>query len=90
MERQFHWSSRQFTYLNLLWTRESGWNPYAYNSHSGAYGIPQALPGDKMAAAGTDWRTSARTQILWGLTYIKERYGSPYLAWQHECADGWY
>jgi hypothetical protein len=86
----YHWTSWQFHYLNLLWMRESGWNRFAYNHSSGAYGIPQAVPGDKMAAAGPDWRTSARTQILWGMGYIQSRYGNPWNAWQHEMRYGWY
>jgi hypothetical protein len=86
----FGWSQRQFPYLNWLWDRESGWNVYAENPYSGAYGIPQALPGSKMATAGPDWRTSARTQIRWGLRYIRGTYGSPRRAWEHEVAYGWY
>ncbi len=86
----YHWTSWQFHYLNLLWMRESGWNRFAYNHSSGAYGIPQAVPGDKMASAGPDWRTSARTQIIWGMGYIKSRYGDPWNAWQHELRYGWY
>jgi hypothetical protein len=86
----FGWSQRQFPYLNWLWDRESGWNVHAENPYSGAYGIPQALPGSKMATAGPDWRTSARTQIRWGLRYIRGTYGSPLRAWEHEVADGWY
>ena len=86
----YHWTSWQFHYLNLLWMRESGWNRFAYNHSSGAYGIPQAVPGDKMAAAGPDWRTSARTQIIWGMGYIQSRYGNPQNAWQHELRYGWY
>lgn len=86
----FGWSQRQFPYLNWLWNAESGWNVYAQNPYSGAYGIPQALPGAKMATAGPDWRTSARTQIRWGLRYIRGTYGSPRLAWDHEVAYGWY
>jgi hypothetical protein len=85
-----HWTSWQFHYLNLLWMRESGWKRFAYNHSSGAYGIPQAVPGDKMAAAGPDWRTSARTQIIWGMGYIRSRYGDPWNAWQHELRYGWY
>jgi hypothetical protein len=80
----------QFSCLNALWTRESGWNPYATNPGSGAYGIPQALPGSKMASAGPDWRTNPATQIRWGLSYIDSQYGSPCGAWAHEQADGWY
>ena len=86
----YHWTSWQFHYLNLLWMRESGWNRFACNHSSGAYGIPQAVPGDKMAAAGPNWRTSARTQIIWGMGYIKSRYGDPWNAWQHELDYGWY
>jgi hypothetical protein len=87
---QFGWSSDQFSCLNSLWTEESGWNVSAENPSSGAYGIPQALPGSKMASAGPDWQTDAATQILWGLGYIQSTYGSPCAAWSHEEADGWY
>ncbi len=76
------WSvSGQFSCLNQLWINESNWKVYATNSSSGAYGIPQSLPGDKMAAAGSDWRTNPATQIEWGLDYIKSRYGTPCAAW---------
>jgi hypothetical protein len=87
---RFRWSKRQFRYLDPLWARESSWNVHAENPYSGAYGIPQAVPGSKMAAAGRHWRSSARTQILWGLRYIKGQYGSPAAAWAHELATGWY
>jgi len=91
MMHRFGWRPRyQFRYLNWLWERESSWNVYATNPYSGAYGIPQAVPGGKMASAGRNWRTSARTQIRWGLGYIKSRYGSPANAWAHECDYGWY
>jgi hypothetical protein len=90
MLSSFGWSHSQFQFLNDLWERESGWNPRAENPYSGAYGIPQAVPGAKMATAGANWQTSATTQIRWGLGYIKGRYGSPYEAWQHELASGWY
>jgi hypothetical protein len=91
MQRRFGWRPRyQFRYLNRLWDRESSWNIYASNPYSGAYGIPQAVPGSKMATAGRRWRTSAAVQIRWGLRYIKARYGSPRGAWDHEIADGWY
>ncbi len=86
----YGWSSSQFSCLVSLWNVESGWNVTATNPSSGAYGIPQALPGDKMASAGADWQTSAATQIRWGLGYIKSVYGSPCGAWGHEQADGWY
>jgi hypothetical protein len=85
----FGWSSSQFACLDPLWARESGWSVTAENP-SGAYGIPQALPGSKMASAGADWQTSAATQIEWGLGYIKGIYGSPCAAWDHEQATGWY
>jgi hypothetical protein len=86
----FGWSSSQFSCLDQLWERESGWNATADNTSSGAYGIPQALPGSKMASAGPDWETSATTQIKWGLGYIKGLYGSPCGAWAHEESSGWY
>ena len=63
--------------LDKLWTKESGWNPKAHNNSSGAYGIPQAVPGSKMATVGDDWETSAATQIKWGLGYIEGRYDDP-------------
>ena len=75
--------------LDKLFNRESGWRTNARNS-SGAYGIPQALPGSKMASAGANWATDARTQIAWGLDYIKSRYGSPCGAWAHSQSSGWY
>jgi hypothetical protein len=90
MLSQFGWSSSQFSCLQPLWAEESGWNIYASNPSSGAYGIPQALPGSKMASAGPDWQSNAATQIRWGLTYIQGTYGSPCAAWSHEQADGWY
>ncbi|YAL82713.1 transglycosylase SLT domain-containing protein [Dermacoccaceae bacterium W4C1] len=80
----------QFSCLNSLWMKESGWNPSASNPSSGAYGIPQSLPGSKMASAGADWRTNPATQISWGLSYIKSRYGSPCSAWAHSQAVNWY
>jgi hypothetical protein len=80
----------QFACLEPLWARESGWNPYAENPSSGAYGIPQALPGSKMASAGPDWATNPDTQVRWGVSYVDAIYGSPCAAWEHEEADGWY
>jgi hypothetical protein len=85
----YGWSSSEFGCLDELWSRESGWNPTAANP-SGAYGIPQALPGSKMASAGADWQTNPATQIRWGLGYIKDLYGSPCGAWNHELATGSY
>jgi septal ring factor EnvC (AmiA/AmiB activator) len=86
----YGWDSGQMQCLIWLWTRESGWRLDAYNTSSGAYGIPQSLPADKMAAAGPDWQTNADTQINWGLAYIKSAYGSPCAAWAHETAHSWY
>jgi hypothetical protein len=80
---QFGFSSDQFGCLDSLWTRESGWNPAASNASSGAFGIPQSLPGSKMASAGADWATNPATQIKWGLGYIKGKYKSPCGAWGH-------
>jgi hypothetical protein len=91
MLRKKGWSpDYQFPYLDKLWERESGWNVHAENPYSGAYGIPQAVPGSKMASAGPNWQNSAKTQIRWGLDYIRGRYNSPRRAWLHEEADGWY
>ena len=86
----YGWSDADFQALVKLWNKESRWNPYASNSSSGAYGIPQALPASKMATYGTDYRTNYKTQIEWGLSYIKSRYGTPSAAWNHSCTKGWY
>jgi hypothetical protein len=80
------------TYFGCLldiWNRESGWEYDAENA-SGAYGIPQALPGSKMASAGADWETDPATQIRWGLGYIKDVYGNPCNAWAFEESNGYY
>lgn len=87
---QFGFSSDQFGCLESLWNKESGWNPRADNPTSSAYGIPQALPGSKMASAGSDWEYNPETQIRWGLGYIQARYGSPCSAWGHSQARNWY
>jgi hypothetical protein len=79
----------QFGCLNNIWTRESGWRYNAQNA-SGAYGIPQALPGSKMASSGADWQTNPATQINWGLGYIKSTYGTPCQAWTFWQANGYY
>lgn len=84
------WGEDQFACLSALWQKESRWNASAANASSGAYGIPQALPGSKMASAGADWRTNAATQITWGLGYIQGRYGTPCDAWSHSQAKNWY
>jgi hypothetical protein len=80
----------QFPCLNKLWNKESNWRHTASNPSSGAYGIPQALPGSKMGSAGSDWRSNPATQIKWGLGYIEGRYGSPCKAWSHSQSVGWY
>ncbi|MBC7519381.1 MAG: transglycosylase SLT domain-containing protein [Microbacteriaceae bacterium] len=84
------WGDDQFNCLVALWNRESGWNAFAHNGGSGAYGIPQALPGTKMATAGPDWATNPATQITWGLGYISGRYGTPCGAWASSQSKGWY
>jgi phage-related protein len=86
----FGWPRSQLAPLISLWNQESGWRWNALNPSSGAYGIPQSLPADKMASAGSDWRTNPATQIRWGLQYIHDRYGSPGGAWAHEVANNWY
>lgn len=87
---QFGFDGSQFTCLDSLYMRESGWNIHATNPTSGAYGIPQSLPASKMATAGSDWQNNAETQIRWGLQYIRSSYGTPCGAWAHETAFGWY
>ncbi|MGV8969677.1 MAG: lytic transglycosylase domain-containing protein [Microbacteriaceae bacterium] len=84
------WGDDEYSCLVSLWSKESGWNVYAHNKRSGAYGIPQALPGAKMASAGADWETSAYTQIIWGLGYIEGRYERPCGAWASSQQRGWY
>ncbi len=87
---RYGWGEDQFSCLMSLWNKESSWNYQAYNDSSGATGIPQALPGDKMATAGSDWQTNAATQIAWGLGYIEAAYGTPCSAWGHSQATDWY
>ncbi|WP_307074987.1 lytic transglycosylase domain-containing protein [Arthrobacter pascens] len=86
----FDWGQDQFQCLAQLWTKESNWLTTATNPYSGAYGIAQALPPGKYATAGSDWLTSYRTQVNWGLSYIADRYGSPCAAWSHSVATNWY
>ena len=90
MASTYGWGDDQFQCLVSLWDRESGWNYQSYNASSGATGIPQALPGSKMASAGSDWATNAATQIRWGLSYIAGSYGTPCAAWAHSESSGWY
>lgn len=87
---QYNWGEEEFVCLDKLWTRESQWRFDADNPSSSAYGIPQALPGAKMAAAGADWETNPATQIAWGLGYIDDIYGSPCGAWGHSESHNWY
>ena len=87
---QFGVAADQWQYLDALWQRESGWNHLAENASSGAYGIPQSLPGSKMADVAPDWRTNPETQITWGLAYIAARYRNPQGAWEHSQRVGWY
>ncbi|WP_461248275.1 aggregation-promoting factor C-terminal-like domain-containing protein, partial [Treponema sp. R6D11] len=81
------WNDTQFNALVKLWNKESSWNPNAHNKSSGAHGIPQALPGNKM---GAGWQTDYKVQINWGISYIKSRYGNPVNAWNHSKKYGWY
>jgi uncharacterized protein YabE (DUF348 family) len=83
------WDGNQFSCLVSLWNKESGWRTDAANP-SGAYGIPQSLPGSKMASVGADWQTNPATQITWGLNYIAGVYGTPCAAWGHSQATNWY
>jgi hypothetical protein len=80
----------QMPCLDHMWTKESNWNPKSTNKSSGAYGIPQALPADKLAAYGADWQTNPVPQIKWGLAYIKNRYSTPCGAWTFWQAHNWY
>ncbi|MDT0327931.1 aggregation-promoting factor C-terminal-like domain-containing protein [Nocardiopsis lambiniae] len=85
------WPASEFSdCLEPLWEKESNWNHTAQNPSSGAYGIPQSLPGNKMASHGSDWQTNPATQISWGIDYIKGRYGTPCGAWSHSQSVGWY
>ncbi len=84
------WTEAQFNCLDELWNRESGWDPHNENGGSGAYGIPQSLPGRKMAQFGSDWRDNPMTQIRWGLWYIADRYSTPCGAWAHSQRYNYY
>ncbi|MFI5679486.1 aggregation-promoting factor C-terminal-like domain-containing protein [Streptomyces cellulosae] len=83
-------NAAQYKAFSKIVEHESGWNITARNSFSGAYGLVQALPGSKMASAGSDWKTNPATQIKWGLNYMNSRYGSPVGAWAFWQAHGWY
>jgi hypothetical protein len=90
LKNKFGYGSSQFDCFNNIIMRESMWKVNATNPSSGAYGIPQALPGSKMASEGSDWRTNPATQIIWGIKYMKDRYGSPCAAWSFKSSHGWY
>ncbi len=90
MAERYGWGAGEFSCLDTLWEHESGWDPHAENASSGAYGIPQALPGSKMGASGSDWQNNPVTQIEWGLAYIRQSYASPCGAWSAWQSKGWY
>jgi hypothetical protein len=90
LNNKFGYGSGQFDCFDNIIMRESKWDINATNPSSGAYGIPQALPGSKMASEGSDWRTNPATQIIWGIKYMKDRYGSPCGAWSFKSSHGWY
>lgn len=90
MAAKVGWTGAQWDALNNIVMAESGWDVHAQNPTSGAYGIPQALPGSKMASAGSNWQNSAGVQIAWMLSYIRARYGNPVNAWNFHLAHGWY
>ena len=90
MKNKFGYDDGDYSCFNNIIIRESMWKINATNPSSGAYGIPQALPGSKMASEGGDWRTNPATQIIWAVKYMEDRYGSPCSAWSFKSAHGWY
>lgn len=90
IQDKYGWGKKQYRCLARLWGKESAWNHKAHNKSSGAYGIPQSLPADKMASSGKDWKTNPATQIEWGTKYIKLRYGNPCGAFAHFNLKNWY
>jgi transglycosylase-like protein with SLT domain len=90
LKNKYGYGSSQFSCFDNIIMRESKWDVNATNPSSGAYGIPQALPGSKMASIASDWRTNPATQIIWGIEYMKDRYGSPCGAWGFKASHGWY
>jgi hypothetical protein len=90
LKNKYGYGSDQFSCFDNIIMRESMWDINATNASSGAYGIPQALPGSKMATIASDWRTNPATQITWGIEYMKDRYGSPCGAWGFKSSHGWY
>lgn len=90
LKNKFDYGSDQYQCFNNIIIRESNWDIDATNPSSGAYGIPQSLPGSKMASVGDDWRTNPATQITWAIGYMNDRYGSPCSAWGFKSSHGWY
>jgi hypothetical protein len=90
MAERYGWGAGEYSCLSTLWEHESGWQVHAANPTSGAYGIPQALPGSKMSAYGADWQDNPVTQIEWGLAYIRQSYATPCGAWSAFQSKGWY
>lgn len=90
LKNKYNYGDNQYACFNNIIIRESNWQVNATNPSSGAYGIPQSLPGSKMATIASDWRTNPATQIIWGIEYMKKRYGSPCGAWGFKSSHGWY
>ena len=90
MAYRYSWHSKQYRCLAVMWGKESAWNEKAHNGSSGAHGIPQAMPGSKMATFGANWRSNPTTQIKWGLSYIRGVYKSPCRAWSFWRSHSWY
>ena len=90
LSEEYGFGESQFACLDSLWTKESHWNYKAHNYRSGAHGIAQALPAEKMSVVGTDWRTNPVTQIRWGIRYITMRYDTPCKAWSHFKSRNYY
>lgn len=90
LKNKYGYGNAQYQCFNNIIIRESNWDINATNPSSGAYGIPQSLPGNKMASVGDDWRTNPATQITWGIEYMNDRYGSPCSAWGFKSSHGWY
>jgi hypothetical protein len=90
LQNKYGYGADQYSCFNNIIIRESNWVIDATNAASGAYGIPQALPGSKMASVASDWRTNPATQITWAIGYMKDRYGSPCGAWGFKSSHGWY
>lgn len=90
MAYRYSWHKKQYRCLAVMWGKESAWNEKAHNGSSGAHGIPQAMPGSKMAKFGANWRSNPTTQIKWGLSYIRGVYKSPCRAWSFWKSHRWY